>query len=336
MTGETKEIDETVKVYIDKWRKIKHRCILTGTPAPENLLNYFQQLKFLFPEGEVAGIDNYESFKNRFFESDGPNKWKPKFSMDLMLSRMLAEDCFVLKRDQVGIGSKKVYEVRETELSPEYQEEYNTFQLLWLTKDFEIDVQHALAAFIKLHRLSGGYDPDLLSGKRNLQSPHKVNELRGLLRNDLKGERVVIWFNFRNELAKVASHLPKDSWVAWTGNTSQEKRKVIEDEFAFKSRDLPSNGKVRHQYLLCQIHSAMQGLDFAACDQEIYFSNPLGSKARTQSEDRIIHPEKQVPLLVIDLVAANTICPEILKRLKDKELGQQEFLAKIHQSMRNK
>lgn len=330
--GEIKELQRFVTV--DSWKKVKNKCILTGTPAPENLLNYFQQLKFLSSDGDFAGCDNYYQFKNKYFFQSAANVYLPYPRMKNFLASALANTCSILKRDQVGIGSKKIYEDRTVQLTKEYQEEYKIFAALWATKELEVSTSSALAAFTRLHQLSGGYLKDL-EETRSLVSDHKLNEVSNILKNDLKGERVVIWFKYLNEMKHVIEALPKDSYEIWNGNTSLENRKRIEEDFAYRNRHKSVSGKTTKPYLLCQTRSAFQGLDFAACDQAIYFSNEFGSKYRVQSEDRIVHPEKEVPLLYLDILAENTICPLILQRLKAKEENQQQFLAKIHQATRN-
>ena len=324
--------DKEVKIYRDRWRKVKNKVCLTGTPAPENLLNYFQQLKFLF--GSFAGTDNYQTFKSKYFTMIGPNKFTVSPHVSQFLSATLAEYCFVLQRDQVGIGSTKVFEERETELSSEYREVYDSFERDWITEDGELQVACAIAAYTDLHQLSGGYHHKMV--EEGITSPHKLNELKQILKNDLRGERVLIWFRFKEEIKQVTKVLPVDSWAIWSGDTKTDQRLDLEEQFAWRNRSKPLNGKVRKQYLLCQIKSACHGLDFAGADQSIYFSNEPGSKWRQQSEDRLVHPEKEVPLLYIDLVAENTICPSILAALKGKIEDQQTFLMKIHEDMKER
>jgi len=315
--------DQTDGETLDKYRYIPNRAILTGTPAPETLLNYFQQLKFL--HGEFAGTSSFWKFKNSFFRHVGNNKYTPYLGIKEVLSKHLAENCFVLQRDQVGIGSKKIYEVRDTDLSPEMRKLYDEFESTWMTKEFQ--VQFAIAAYSHLRQMSGGFHKNM-----QLESHHKLDELKGILKNDLKGERVIIWCAFRKEIKAIINALPKDSAEAFTGDTSIAKKKYLEDIFAYRNRK--KDNKIK--YLVCQTKTGCRGVDFAGADQAIYFSNELGCLYRHQSEDRIIHPEKEVPLLYIDIAANNTICPDILDALKSKIENQQGFLMLLHDKMRER
>ena len=319
-----------VTIRYDSWRTIANRCILTGTPAPENIKEYYQQMKFISDTDSFAQCKSYHQFLFRYFQQFGFNH-TPRKGASAHLAALIAEKCSVLKRDQIGLGSKKIYEVRETELEKRYAREYKAFEKYWCTSNQEISSIYALSSFTRLHQLSGGFQEDL--EKVGLTSNHKINECLTLL-NQFKNDRVVIWFRFLNEIKYLAKSLDSNDYKIWSGKTSDSERKSMENEFAFRNRKNKVNSKVRPKYLLAQIHSASAGLDFAAADQCIYYSNELGNKYRMQSEDRIQHPQKEIPLLYLDLVAVGTICPKILQNLRTKERSQQAFLQQIHMQMR--
>src|SRR5690606_19836548 len=92
-----------------------------------------------------------------------------------------------------------------------------------------------------------------------------------------------------------------------------------------------NEGKITH--LLCQEKTAQMGLDFSAADTAIYFSNSTSALTRLQTEDRIIHPEKSSPVLLIDFITQNSIDEDVYEALMAKTAGQEEFMKMIYENM---
>lgn len=302
----------------EDYRYIHNRACLTGTPAPENLLEYFQQLKFLF--GSFAGCDTHYQFKSKFFYHLGGNQYAPKYGVENFLAKQLAEHCNVMKRIHAGIGGETIYEKREVEISGEYLQLYDDFERSWASEEY--DTKYAIAAYQYLHQLSGGYHK-----KEKLTSDHKIKEVKDLLRNDLKGEQVVIWCKYRKELEAVKDEVSRYGPATDIhGDVHVEERHKRRIDF--------NNGKYR--YLCCLIKAASQGLDMSGADTAIVFSNEFGSMYRSQMVDRLVHPEKKTPNLIIDIIAKGTVCEEVFHAVKAKQDNQDSFLKNIHQKLQEK
>jgi len=74
----------------------------------------------------------------------------------------------------------------------------------------------------------------------------------------------------------------------------------------------------------------------ASADTAIYYSNYYSFEMRTQSEDRIIHPLKQTPLLYVDLVTENTIDEDVVEILQTKKLRAVGFMRLLRRELMKK
>ncbi|GAG27633.1 unnamed protein product, partial [marine sediment metagenome] len=100
----------TSKFFTQHFRSVKYRMILTGTPAPEHILEYFQQLQFLNPD--ILGYRDYYKFRyNCFFEQF--HKFTMKLHYKKEFYKRLRSSCFFLSRKNAGLDIKKIYTVRK-------------------------------------------------------------------------------------------------------------------------------------------------------------------------------------------------------------------------------
>lgn len=302
------------------WQNTPVKCLLTGTPAPENLLEYFQQMKFLF--GEFAGCESYWKFKNRFFQHVGNNQYRPLYGFTDYLSSVLAEHCNVLKREHAGIGGKTLYEVRRVQLEGEYRTLYEKYEMDWLSNSEEYDAQYAIAAYQHLHQLSGGYHK-----KEKITSDHKIKELKSLIRQDLAGEQVIVWCKYLNELEVVVKTLEK------YGRTTFIRGDV---DIAVRHQRREDFNQGYYKYLVCQIRTASQGLDMSGADTAIVYSNEFGAMYRSQLVDRLVHPNKKTPNLIIDIITEDTLCEETYNSLMNKINDQNAMLKRVYDKLREK
>ncbi|MBK9284961.1 MAG: DEAD/DEAH box helicase [Sphingobacteriaceae bacterium] len=304
----------------ESWRKVPIKGLLTGTPAPENLLEYYQQMKFLF--GDFAGCPTFWQFKHRFFKHEGNNRYVPKYGIADYLSGVLATYCNVLKREHAGIGGKTLYEQRFVSLEGDYKQLYEKYERDWISKSEEYDAQYAIAAYQHLHQLSGGFHK-----KEELKSDHKLKELKSLLRNDLAGEQVVIWCKYLEELETICKEISK------YGRTTFIRGDVPLDVRHQRRLDFNEG---HYKYLVCQIKTASQGLDMSGADTAIVYSNEFGAMYRSQLVDRLVHPHKKTPNLIIDIVCENTLCHEVYNSLMAKIDDQNAMLQKVYNKLREK
>lgn len=311
---------QITQLVCDNMAHIKNRAILSGLPAPESPMDYFQQMKFL--HGRFMGFDSYWTFRNTLFFQPAwsPYDWKPKVGVPVRIKQAVHEDAFVLTRKQAGIGPEKIYEKRFVEPSALqkklYKEVMKTFE--YNNGNVEMATKWATVKFVWLARIAGGFGAD----GEDFLSDGKAKELLNLLQGELKEEKVVVWFRFNKELRYVSEVLEraKIGHVQITGANSIEERKHSSIEFRTKDGC---------QVMLAQVKCGRYGMEWSAASTAIYYSNDYDLENRYQSEDRILNVDKKEPLLYIDLVTKGTIDESISRVLRNKYANSRMFMTAL-------
>lgn len=292
------------------------RTILSGLVAPESPMEVYEQFYFL--DGEFMGFKDIWRFRASLFRRDFTGYgWVPKTGARERIKKAVHQRAFVLTRKDAGMGKKAVREVREVEPSPKlwkmYKEAETEFELGEYKTNWKIVVQ------IWLSRLAGGFDLDL-----QLISRHKIDELMNLLEEELQGQQVVVWFHFRAEMAAVSETLRKAGikYGEIKGGQSLQDRMDVVAQFR--------RGRLR--VVLGQIDCGRFSLDLSSADTAIYFSNSYSAEGRFQSEDRIVHPKKDRPLLYIDLVTKGTVDMDCVKALGSKRVHGKMFMRRFKEA----
>lgn len=294
------------------------RAILSGLPRPESDLDFFQQFKFI--NGEFLNYDNYWSFRHKYFHQDWSGfNWVSNPGTKTLIKKEVHLQAYVLTRKQAGIGSKKIYERLEIEMKPEQKKMYKM-----INKDFAYNedpkawTKWAPTKFLWLSRVAGGFSPNI----QVTLSERKTETIIELLKEQLKNTKVVIWFRFNKELRFVRRAL-KNKNIKYKSITA----KVKISERIQKSKIFRVSKSIN--VMLSQIKCAKYGVDWSCADTAIYYSNPYDMEDRVQSEDRIIHPKKKIPILFIDLITKNTIDEDIVSILQDKKIDSKYFLKEL-------
>jgi len=305
------------KMLQERTQHIQYKAILTGLPAPESPLDYYEQFRFLY--GKFLGCSNYWSFLKCYFWQIGYTQVTPKRTK-LKIQNAIKTLAFSMTRKQAGINIKKVYEKRYVQLKPsqkklnkqieagfEYKIGKEKKQTLW------IPVQYSWYGTI-----AGGFTPE---GK--FLSDAKLKEVVNLLKTELKDEQVVIWFKHNREIEYVAKELHKLKYKVgiFTGASK-------EDSAKFKQKKI--------QVICAQGRCGQYGLDWSVASTAIYYSNWYDGEVRYQSEDRIIHPQKKEPLLYIDIITEDSIDEEVVEILRRKKVNAREFAVELQERWQKK
>lgn len=302
---------EVTKTLISKTQDIPMRALLSGLPAPESALDYFEQVRFLF--GSFMGCHNFWVFRKQWFFPIG-FEWKAASSTVEKIKERLHEFAFIMTRRQAGLPDKKVYEMRKVHLSDSQK------KLIKQIEDgFEFkhqdgvveETKYVPVKYMWLARIAGGYTPD---GK--VLSNAKNQEILSLLRGDLKDEPVIIWFRFNEELERTAQFLKSKGFKVGM----------------FIGGDKTASAKFKEakiQILCAQAKCGLYGLDWSRSSTAIYYSNWYDGEIRAQSEDRIVHPKKRDIRLYIDLVAEDSIDEDAVNILRMKKLNARQFAMEL-------
>jgi SNF2 family DNA or RNA helicase len=210
-----------------------------------------------------------------------------------------------------------VYEVRHIEMLKEQKKAYDAMK-----RDFSyngIRTKYTITQVNYLAQIAGGID---IADKTKWLSNAKVKELISLLKGELKRQQVLIWCRFRHELEMICKSLRAAGLLfdCVHGDISPSERETIRRNF--NAGIIP--------YVVATISSMKAGTNWAdKCDTAIYYSNEYSNDARSQSEDRVIHPLKKSPILIIDLVTIGSIDEHVLKLLGEKKFNSEMFMSSL-------
>ena len=294
-------------------RVLGGRYLLTGMPAPEGPLNFFSQ--FQFQTGAFLGFKNYWSFRGALFMPTGygGHDWQPKRETRQKVKEDVRRRAFCLTRKECKVGSKKIYTSRYVDATPDQRrlakkavEEYALD---------ESDTKWGIVVQTWLAQIAGGFAED------KQVSNAKTSELLSLVKGELADQQVVVFYRFNRELNHCLLALKKAgvSCASITGEHSPEQRKLIR-------RDFQSNSI---RVVLLQVKVARYGLDFSSASTVVYYSNAYSCEDRAQSEDRVVHPTKEEPLLYIDLITKGTVDEDVVTVLRDKRMEAQSFTQRL-------
>lgn len=312
------------KFYTKNFRSVQYRYILSGLPAPEHTLNYFQQMLFL--DKRIFGCKNYWEFRNRYFKRAWYD-WKATKPGRKLINGRLAEHCYFLSRKDVQLGGEKFYEKRMVKKTPKFERiEFTLFDEYILEVDGKELKSTAYAGvnYFWAHQLCGGFAGDEWIYKSKLKA------LKNILELEVPDEPVVIWSVYINEINLLERFFTerKEKFGIIYGDIKQKNRRKVEREF--------QRGKL--QYIVANPKCYKYGVNLSMTDIEIYYSSPMSLEVRSQSEDRPVNTATQDSTLIYDILVEDSIDMDIYESLMCKESRQEmeKRFIKRRQRMRQK
>lgn len=308
---------EITKLLTRKTDHVRNKAILTGCPAPENQLDYFEQMHFLV--GKFMLCDNYWKWREIYFNQYGFDFFLKKSIKD-QFTKELAFNCYFLTRKEAKIEREKVFEKRYIEMNGTQKRMYREVVENFLTdyRNKEFSTKFIPVQIEWLSRIAGGFTPD----GNEVICENKYTEILNLLSGELKDEKVVIWFKHNSELFNMTRLLKNKNYKV--GFLTGENKSWIE---VFQ--------KGRIQILCAQTKCGMMGLDLSISSTAIYFSNWWSAEIRLQSEDRILNMNKKDSLLYLDLISKDTVDEDTYICLKEKILSYRLFAQQMKERMKN-
>lgn len=302
---------QITKLLLKGTDHIRYRAILSGLPNPESPLDLFCQMKFLF--GSFLGYDNFYAFRQAKFNEIAFN-WYPRKGVTNAIKEALHAACFIRSQKQVGMGNKKVFERRYVWMNPVQKRLQREIQL-----DFTAGAKSTKWAPVQatwLARLAGGFSPEL-----ECIADGKLRLLKTILTEERPTEQVVVWFRFTSEIKAAYAMLKKAKVTCKIirGRTNKRKRPIIQRKFHAGT----------YRVLLMQEKVGQYGLNLSCANTAIYYSNVWDHEVRAQSQQRIEHMMKKVPLLFIDLVTRDSTDEAVLDALQEKKRESRRFLSDV-------
>lgn len=311
----TSHITKTALRYLSR---AQFKAILSGLANPEGPEDYVTQFLFLY--GKFMGAHDFYSWRRRHMLKISHGQWVVKRSSLKGLRLLVHEKGLLLTRKQAGIGSKKIREARHVDIPSKVRK-----AVLQAESEMELSdrmTTNILEAYTWIARLCGGRFDD-----KTLQHDAKINELLSLVEGDLRNEPLVVWARYTLELEAIHDTLKRRGWSTAIvyGRTSEG---VPVPDYA-KEKAVADFQEGKTRILVVQPKSLKMGVDLSRSSTAIFYSNYWDAEIRAQIEDRLIHPLKREPVLLIDLVAVDTPDEAIVEAVRRKRLESSAFNADI-------
>lgn len=303
---------------LKKVRKyIKRLYGLTGTPAPNGLLDLWSQV-YLLDEGQRLG-KTITSYRETYFTPGrrGPNgviyEWLPKEGAEEAIYGKLADLCISMRTEDHLTLPEKVVVRHEVNIGSKAKGQYKQLSKDMLLPFADGDVDAGTAAILtnKLLQMAGGavYDEN---GGVHVIHDSKLDMLEALIEQAC-GQPVLVFYNYQHERDRIKERFPQAV-------------EVKEDDVVARwdAHQIP--------ILLANPASAGHGLNLQFGGHIAIWYSPTWNLEFFQQANKRLHRRGQKDTVLIHLlIASGTMDERVVDvSLAGKEAGQDALLDALH------
>ncbi|MET7253610.1 DEAD/DEAH box helicase [Dyadobacter fermentans] len=304
---------------------IKRIVGLTGTPAPNNLLDLWSQV-YLLDRGERLGktIGNY---RQKYFSEGRRNghvvyEYNLRQSSDELLGPDINEAEIYDKISDICISMKaedwldlppRIDNDLKIAMPPELKAQYNEFEKKSVMQldDEDISAVNAAALTNKLLQFSNGavYRED-----KTYYETHdlKIDALEECL-EAAAGNPVLVFYNFKHDVVRI-----------------KEKLKKYKPHELGGAKDIDRWNKGEIPFLLAHPASAGHGLNMQRGGNRIvWFGLPWSLELYQQAVARLDRQGQTQSVINTHIICADTMDEDVVKGLKNKAWGQEQLMQAI-------
>lgn len=299
--------------------------VLSGTPAPNNGTEYWPQMRCV---DKRVFDESFYRFAHRYFI---PNKrtirgktvvtgWRENPQRrDEFIQRLASRSQSLRKEDAVDLP-ERVDVVREIELSPSERRAYDEIDVMLRTETASGETLSVRAESLagKLRQLCGGWVYD--DGGVEVFGSSKLDALADIVGDEIAGEQVVVWADFKHDLTMIGGMLGKLGVPYET----------LDGDFRGSSRDVIQrfqDGELRA--LVCHPASVGHGVTLTAASYAVFFSTPWSYELYQQARDRIHRTGQVNRCTYFHLLAADTVDRSVLWAVRNKGKKQDAIMREL-------
>ena len=289
--------------------KIERVVGLTGTPAPNSLIDLWPQM-YLLDRGERLETSQTR-YKNKYFYPDKQNghivySWGLRPGSEEAIYGQIEDICISMKaKDYLKLPPRtdNVVRVQLSNLATYKQLEQD---LVLDFKGREVTAANAAVLVNKLLQLANGaiYDDD----KQTIRiHDDKLDALENIV-EDSQGQPILVFYQYQHDLDRIKARFPQ--------------AEELEDLDRWNQGEIP--------ILLCHPQSAGHGLNLQKGGHIIvWFGLTWSLEYYQQANARLDRQGQTEPVIVHHLVAKNTIDEKVLQVLQGKEEKQDMLLEAV-------
>lgn len=294
---------------------IKRIVGLTGTPAPNGLLDLWAQV-YLLDGGQRLG-KSIISFRERYFEPDQRNRervftYAPKIGAEEKIQSLISDICISMKAEDYIQLPDIIYNTITVKLDSKAKKAYDKLEkeMLLEVDGSTIDAGSAAVLANKLLQLCNGavYDEE-----RNIVEVHnnKIERFMELI-EELNGKPALVFYNFQHDKDRLIKALSK------TKLRVRELKKP-QDEQDWNNRQI--------DILLAHPASAAYGLNLQQGGNHIIWFGLNWSLELYQQANKRLHRQGQTEKVIIHHIAIEGgVDEDVLAALESKTDTQDKLI----------
>ncbi|NNG66448.1 DEAD/DEAH box helicase [Caldanaerobacter subterraneus] len=301
---------KTKKELVKISNGLKKIYILSGTPAPNNYMEFWAQMTLI--DESLFGSSFY-AFRNRYFYSYGYKNYQWDYkrgAKQAIMERVERKALFITKEECLDLP-EKTYIIREVTMPAKAMEYYRRMEeekFVELGDGTSIKAPNVLSSLMKLRQITSGF---IIDNENELNMIHKakLEELMNVL-EEIENKQVIIWIQFKNEVETIKMALEAKGKTVVTAYS--ETKDVNESIEKFKSGEA--------QYIIAHPKTLKFGVTFTNCTYAVYYSLSYSLEEYQQSHDRIYRKGQTKPCTFIFLLVPDTIdyvCYSVVHEKKD-------------------
>lgn len=330
---------ERTKLLADLSKDLRYFIGLTGTPAPNSLLDIYSQMLAIDPQNRRYFGRNYFEYREQFFEPDKKSftgqvfSWKLKPKAETAIYERVKKSTISMKSEglidlpsitfsnqYITLPKKAMtlYEKMDTEYRKELviamNQEIKDFEIVTTDGDQSFTTSNVAVLQGKLAQLASGaiYDDKENAGPIYFHN-EKLKALKELV--ETSTSPILLFFYFQSELERLGDYV---DYVHLDPGAPNFKEIVSE----WNKGNIP--------LLVAHPASASHGLNLQDGGHTIVWLTTTWSNELYRQAVKRLHRSGQThPVSVIHLVAKGTVDEEIINRIDTKEMGQDAFMSAI-------
>jgi SNF2 family DNA or RNA helicase len=297
---------------------IKRIVGLTGTPAPNGLMDLWAQV-YLLDGGSRLG-KHITGFRERYFEPDQRNRdrvftYAPKAGGEEAIQRLIGDICISMKAEDYLELPDITYNTIPVVLDSKAEKDYQKLEteMLLQVDESTIDAGSAAVLTNKLLQLCNGavYDED-----RNIVNIHdcKIEAFTELVEG-LNGKPALVFYNFQHDKERIKKVLAKT-------NLRVRELKTDQDQVDWNNREL--------DILLAHPASAAYGLNLQQGGNHVIWFGLNWSLELYQQANKRLHRQGQTEKVIIHhLTVAGGVDEDVAAALENKTSTQDQLMAAL-------
>ncbi|WP_296969130.1 DEAD/DEAH box helicase [Tepidanaerobacter sp. EBM-38] len=294
---------------------------LTGTPAPNGLIDLWSQI-YLLDGGERLG-KTITGYRERYFLPDKRNQhivftYKLKEGAEEAIYEKLSDICVSMKAEDYLKLPERINNIIPIYLPKKAKDKYDQLErdLLLPLKDSDIVANTAGVLANKLLQMSNGAVYDENGDVKEIHNA-KLKALEDSI-EAANGKPVLIFYSYKHDLDRIKKHLKRDDLT------------VLDT-----SEDIKNWNEGKIPIMLAHPASAGHGLNLQAGGNIIiWFGLTWSLELYSQANARLYRQGQKQNVIIHHLVAKDTMDEDVMKALEGKEVGQEALLNAVKARVR--